>query len=90
MHVDRVETHQVSAILNVAQSVKKDWPLQIRDHMGRLHEVIMKPGEMIFYESARLLHGRYLPLQGDLYANIFTHTRPLISNNKPIKYIKFV
>jgi prolyl 4-hydroxylase len=83
MHVDRVETHQISAILNIAQTVKKDWPLQICDHMGRVHEVIMKPGEMIFYESARLLNGRYRPLEGDLYANIFTHTRPLVLKNKP-------
>ncbi len=89
MHVDRVETHQISAILNIAQSVKKDWPLQICDHMGRMHEVIMKPGEMIFYESARLLHGRHRPLEGDFYANIFTHTRPLALNKKASKSIKF-
>lgn len=77
MHVDRIETHQVSAILNVAQSVKTDWPLQIHDHMGKLHQVVMKPGEMLFYESARLPHGRTLPLDGEYFANIFTHTKPL-------------
>lgn len=77
MHADRIETHQISAILNIAQLVNVDWPLEIRDHMGRLHHILMKPGEMIFYESARLLHGRTQPLNGDFYANIFTHTKPL-------------
>lgn len=77
MHVDRIETHQVSAILNIAQHVNTDWPLHIQDHMGKLHEIIMMPGEMLFYESARLKHGRTKPLDGVYFANIFTHTRPV-------------
>jgi hypothetical protein len=32
MHVDTVNTHVVSAIINVDQSVEKDWPLLILDH----------------------------------------------------------
>jgi prolyl 4-hydroxylase len=76
MHVDRTETHQVSAILNIAQDVNAAWPLQIYDHMGRLQQVFMEPGEMLFYESARLPHGRTVPLDGDCFANIFIHTCP--------------
>ena len=62
MHVDRVETHHVSAIVNVHQHVDEDWPLYIYDHDGTLHEVYMQPGEVVLYESARLNHGRTTPL----------------------------
>jgi prolyl 4-hydroxylase len=77
MHADRIDTHLVSAIINVAQQVNTDWPICIQDHTGKSHEVLLKPGEMLFYQSARLEHGRPTPLDGDFYANIFTHTRPL-------------
>ncbi len=58
MHVDTVSTHVVSAIINVDQEVDEDWPLLIQDHQGNEHKLIMKPGEMVLYESAKLLHGR--------------------------------
>jgi hypothetical protein len=35
MHVDTVNTHVVSAIINVDQQVEKDWPLLILDHEVR-------------------------------------------------------
>ena len=75
MHVDKIETHHVSAIVNVYQHVNSDWPLHIRDHEGRLHEVYMQPGEAILYESARLMHGRVMPLDGLSYANLFIHSK---------------
>jgi len=77
MHVDTVDTHVISAIINVAQSPGAVWPLQIMDHEENLHEVDMEPGDMVYYESARLLHGREKPLQGEYYANIFVHYKPL-------------
>ena len=46
-----MKTHVVSVILNIAQKVDEDWPLQIFDHDGNLHHVILQPGEMVFYES---------------------------------------
>ncbi len=76
MHIDRMETHIVSAILNVAQEVTSDWPLFIHDHFGRKHAVLLKPGEMLFYESARLRHGRPEPLDGAHFANVFVHAMP--------------
>lgn len=76
MHVDRAETHVISAIVNVDQRVNEDWPLYILDHMARLHAVVLQPGDVLLYESARLKHGRPEPLHGDSYANIFAHTRP--------------
>ena len=36
----------------------------------------MKPGQIFFYESAKLAHGRPTTLQGDYSAHIFAHFRP--------------
>lgn len=58
MHVDTVSTHVVSAIINVDQAVRRDWPLLILDHADREHRLAMQPGDMVLYESAKLLHGR--------------------------------
>ena len=49
-HVDRMETHVISAIINIDQKVDTEWPLQIQDHQGRMHELVMRPGEMVLYE----------------------------------------
>lgn len=76
MHIDRMETHIISAILNVAQEVSTEWPLFIHDHFGRRHAVFLKPGEMLLYESARLQHGRPEPLDGANFANVFVHAMP--------------
>jgi len=37
----------------------------------------MSPGDMVFYESARCMHGRPEPLQGQFYVNLFSHYRPV-------------
>jgi prolyl 4-hydroxylase len=76
-HRDRLETHIISAIINVDQIIEQDWPLIIEDNYYRQHEVILKPGEMIFYEGGRLIHGRPTPLKGQLFANIFCHFKPI-------------
>lgn len=75
-HRDRLRTHIVSAIINVAQDAIEDWPLVIEDNYYRRHEVLLQPGELVFYEGARLLHGRPTPLNGKHYANIFVHFMP--------------
>ena len=54
----------------------EDWPLQIFDHSGKLHEVLLKPGEMVWYESASLVHGRVKPLNGSYFENLFVHYMP--------------
>lgn len=76
LHVDTAQTHVVSGILNVDQRADADWPLEILDHDGKLHAVNMKPGDLLLYESAKLLHGRPTPFDGDFYANIFVHYMP--------------
>jgi hypothetical protein len=35
----------------------------------------MQEGDIVYYESARCLHGRMKPLMGEFYVNIFAHYR---------------
>ena len=78
LHVDKLPTHVVSFIINLGQEVDRDnpWYLDILDSSGVAHKVVLKQGEMILYESARLPHGRTQALNGDSYMNIFVHFRP--------------
>ena len=66
----------ISAILNIGQSVSREWELHILDNTGAAHAVTLLPGEMIWYESARLLHGRPDALLGDYFDNLFIHYKP--------------
>lgn len=72
-HRDREETHVASAILNIAQNVRKPWPLYIEDHHYNQHNILLNPGDMILYEGCKLKHGRPEPLDGDYFCNIFVH-----------------
>jgi len=76
-HRDRIDSHIISAIINVDQHVNEDWPLVIEDNYYRRHDIILKPGDVVFYEGGRLLHGRPKPLNGIRYANVFCHFKPL-------------
>jgi hypothetical protein len=76
MHVDFMKSHSIAAIVNVAQELEQDWMLEIVDHSGNLHEISMKPGDVLMYESAKTLHGRPKPLEGLHYSNFFVHCRP--------------
>ena len=72
-HVDALPIHLVSVILQVDQKVDQDWPLTLLDHNSEHQEVILKPGEMLFYEGSVAPHGRPYPLNGDYYDNMFVH-----------------
>ncbi|VEU39413.1 unnamed protein product [Pseudo-nitzschia multistriata] len=81
-HVDRIPTHAVSLIVNIAQNnLASPWPVEVFDHGDRLHEVTMEPGDIVYYESAKNLHSRNRPLTckqgGCQYVNLFTHYRPV-------------
>ena len=76
-HRDRLATHIIGTIINVSQDVDEDWPLVIYDHQHRRHSILLKPGEVAFYESGSLVHGRPTPLDGDSFANIFCHFKPV-------------
>ena len=77
MHRDRIDTHIISAIINVDQDTAADWPLVIEDNFYRTHHVMIKPGEVILYEGGRLLHGRPLMFEGHSFANMFCHFKPV-------------
>ena len=75
-HVDKTVTHAVSLIVNIAQfNVTEPWMVEIYDHDNRLHEIEMEPGDIVYYESAKLLHARTRPLRGagSYYVNLFSH-----------------
>jgi len=77
-HVDREATHALSLIINIAQGgVRSPWTVEIYDFADRLHEVVMEPGDIVYYESAKCLHGRNTPLDADFYVNLFSHYRPI-------------
>jgi prolyl 4-hydroxylase len=77
MHVDTANTHVVSGIINVDQQVEEPWLLKILDHDDQEHDLPMRPGDLLLYESAKLLHGRPEPFKGDFYDNIFIHYMPV-------------
>lgn len=77
-HVDRVDTHLASAVLQVAQDVDEDggWPLEVLLGNRTVGEVYLQPGEMVLYEGAWLRHGRPMRFKGNSFSNIFTHFAP--------------
>ena len=56
--------------------MEEPWPLVIIDNTGIEHSVVLQPGEMLFYESARLAHGRPRPFNGSYFASMFVHYTP--------------
>jgi hypothetical protein len=75
-HVDRVETHVISAILHIDHDTDEPWPIVIADNTGVEHAVDLPAGKMLFYESARLPHARPTPMKGKYYSSLFVHYRP--------------
>lgn len=77
MHVDRPQTHVISFILHIGSSDDAEpWPLFIEDYHGQTHEVTLTSGDLLFYESSKLLHGRPKPLNGSWYSSVFVHYYP--------------
>ena len=60
-HVTRAQCTctRASAILHLDHAPSSPpWPLQLLDGEGRPASVTLEPGTMVWYESARLPHGR--------------------------------
>jgi prolyl 4-hydroxylase len=74
-HVDR-QPHFVSSTICVDYALDSPWPLCIVGADGQMSQIDTDPGELVFYEGARLAHGRPYPLDGDFYAGIFVHYYP--------------
>lgn len=76
-HIDHPETHILSVICVIYQeNMDEPWPLQIKDYNGVQNNVYLEPGEMLFYESDILEHGRIEPLKGNGYSNMYVHFKP--------------
>lgn len=77
MHHDKVHTHVISSIVHITHE-GENWPIEIEAHdTGELHAVKLEPGEMLFYESAKCLHGRMTAFNGKYYGSIFLHYQPV-------------
>jgi len=76
-HVDRMDTHLASAVLQIAQQCDEGWPLEVVRENGERYEVYLQPGEMVLYEGAKLKHGRPMRFNGTEFGNIFSHFAPI-------------
>jgi hypothetical protein len=77
MHVDRTDTHVISAIFHVNHNTGSEpWPLVIEDFLGNTNEVMMDAGDLLLYESSKCLHGRPRRFIGEWYTSIFVHYYP--------------
>jgi len=76
-HVDRMDTHLASAVLQVAQQTDEGWPLEVVRENGERYEVYLQPGEMVLYEGAKIRHGRPMRFRGTEFGNIFSHFAPI-------------
>lgn len=79
-HVDRAATHIISAVLQLdQQGMDKGWPIEVMHNPPKKSrvEVFMQPGDALFYEGSKFLHGRPMRMQGREFANIFLHYKPV-------------
>jgi len=88
-HVDRMDTHIASAVIQVEQKNIDEgggWPLEVILPAGctttqpeECHrtEIYMQPGQMALYEGGKIMHGRPMRLRGEAFGNVFSHFAPL-------------
>ena len=77
-HVARVGTQVASAVLVVHKDLdgEPDWDFQVTLYDGQRKSLNLNPGQMIFFESATLIHGFPFPFKGKDMGLIFIHFRP--------------
>jgi len=75
-HLDILETHVISSVVHIDDDIDEDFPLEVQDIHGVYQPANLKPGEMVFYESAKCFHRRATPMKGRFHANLFLHYRP--------------
>jgi hypothetical protein len=68
-HLDVLETHVISGILHIDSDLDGPFPIQIEDGTGELASLNLKPGQLMFYESAKCFHQRSIPMRGRYYAS---------------------
>eukprot|EP01083_Nonionella_stella_P201298 736503_1 len=76
-HCDRIETHIISAILHIYHDPPDEpWPIEVTSWDGKRYYIEDEPCDMVFYESAKLIHGRPATYNGSSWVNAFLHYRP--------------
>lgn len=75
MHYDKYITHHVGSIICVDKDLngEDDWPLHLIDHNGKEHLLYLNVGDIVFYEAAKLLHGRPTHLKGNFFSILMYH-----------------
>jgi hypothetical protein len=77
MHKDIAQTHVISCIYHIASSEDaKAWPIVIEDYVGNTNAIVLKPGDLVLYESAKNCHGRPYAFDGSWYTSVFVHYYP--------------
>ena len=92
-HLDHMETHIISAILNIAQKVwsrkpfshlwykvEEPWPLQILDHSGKQHNIYLNPGEMVgglFYNHTYIITSHGTEVWYESASLVHARSKPL-------------
>ena len=67
MHTDEVQTDIISMILHIDSENAEPWPIFVEDYNGRTHEIVLTPGDILFFESSKCFHGRPRRLNGEWY-----------------------
>ena len=62
----QIETHVISSIVHIGHKYDNEsvpWPLQIEDHFGKMHDVVLKAGEvnLTSYFIFQILFCRFFP-----------------------------
>jgi len=76
-HVDRLDTHALSATMTLRiDGAHDEWPLEVITMDGTREAITTEPGTIVLYESATIVHGRPKIFNGDKYYAAFVHFRP--------------
>ncbi|MEM1181872.1 MAG: class I SAM-dependent methyltransferase [Acidobacteriota bacterium] len=75
-HVNRMGAGIFSSVACIAGELDEPWPVYLEDVDGKAHEIELAPGDLLFYEGARLIHGHPWPLRGRFLISLAVHFRP--------------
>ena len=68
-NLEVLETRVISGIVQIDSDLDGPFPIQIEGGTGELASLNLKPGQLMFYESAKCFHQRSIPMRGRYYAS---------------------
>ena len=75
-HRNSKDSQIISCMMRISQDIDENWQFQIEDHFYRQHDIVFQAGDMLFYEGARLAHGREVPMNGRHVTDLLCHFVP--------------